>query len=277
MTTRSIFELATDAGLNKIASMMRARAVKKERFSKIVVSMDDLIGVRLFSTGSFEQTQIDGVRDFIQQENYGPDAVFLDVGANIGVYSIALSQYFNEQFAFEANPVTHRILEANILLSRSLNTRCVNMAVSDTSGDALVYVPENGNLGWATLNADHHDIPVTSIEIKCDTLDNLARDLGIDIGRVKLIKIDVEGHEFNVIKGAEQLLRQARPSLLCEVLSSSYGAPLIDLLIDIGYDEFYTFKRNDFSNPFRIPVTKEKIDIKTIGHNALILAKYSGA
>lgn len=276
MRTRSIYELFIDSVLNRVATWMRARAVKKGRFSKVVVSMDDLIGIRLFSTGGFEQTQLDGTLDFVEQQNYGPDAIFLDIGANIGVYSLALTNHFAEQYAFEASPITHRLLEANVMLAKALNTRCVNMAVSDKTGDSLIYVPENGNLGWATLSADHHDIPVSSIEIKCDTLDNLARELAIDVSRVRLIKIDVEGHEFNVIKGAEQLLRQAKPALLCEVLSSDYGVPLVGLLKEIGYDAFYTFKRNDFSNPLRIPVTLEKIDIDAIGHNSLILVKCTG-
>lgn len=275
MRTCTIFELAIDAFLNQVAKMMRARAVRKGRFSKIIVSVDDLIGIRLFSTGSFEQTQLDGIRDFVEKENYGPDSIFLDIGANIGLYSLALAQHFSEQYAFEANPITHRVLEANLMLTKSTNTHGINIAVSDRTGGSLVYVPENGNLGWATLNASHHDIPVSSIEIECDTLDNIAQRFAIDPSRVKLIKIDVEGHEYHVIKGAEGILRQSHPAVLCEILTDEYGAPLISLLREIGYDTFYTFKRKHLRNPFRIPVTLEEVNPDTIGHNALILAKCS--
>lgn len=282
-TSVNVFGLATDRFLNGLAQRMRSRvhAGNKSQLARIVVPLDDIIGIRLFSTGMFEQTQIDGIVDHIRNANYGDDAVFVDVGANIGIYSMRLSSLFAHQYAIEANPTTFRILETNMELTQNTNTTCVNVALSDKTEDAFVFVPENGNLGWATLNAEHHDIPVRRTAIHCDTLDNVAARQGFSDSNVRLIKIDVEGHEFNVLRGAKALIAASRPALLCEILGSGYGKPMVDLLLEYGYKNFYVFKRRwafrskrDWASLFNFGVEKQKLDPSEIHHHPLVLAEF---
>lgn len=272
----NLFELVGDAAMNAVASRMRRRAARRtSSFSKIVAPIDDLIGVRLFSTGSFERTQLDGIRQHIAERRYPANGTFIDIGANIGVYSMALAGHFDRQYAFEANPVTHKILEANMAIVGNTKTECLNVALSDKSASTFVYVPENGNLGWATLEPEHHVVPVSPVAIQCETLDDACRRLGTDVERISLIKIDVEGHELPVVRGAADTIRQARPDLLCEVLSNEYGKPLFELLLDYGYRGFHVFERKfDPRRPWLLPVRKRRIDPKNPGHEALVLATF---
>lgn len=250
---------------------MRNRACRRKGFTHICVPMNDVIGMRLFSTGSFEQTQLDGVLDYLDESPMEDDAVFLDVGGNIGVYSILLRDYFGEILAFEPNPVTYEVLKANLALAGAGNATPVNKALSDTQGVVPIFVPQNGNLGWATLDETHHEIPVTRTDIECTTLDEFVASNGIDPRKIRLIKIDVEGHETSVIRGGENTLSESRPALLCEVLSDSSGTDLLSHLKKLGYTSFEVFKR-DISNVFSTKVRRTQVDLSSTGKAALVLA-----
>ncbi len=271
LRTRSLSSLLIDRGLFAIAEAMRNRASRRKGFTHICVPMNDVIGMRLFSTGSFEQTQLDGVQDYLDEATIEDDAIFLDVGGNIGVYSILLRDYFAEVFAFEPNPVTFEVLQANLALAGAGNTTAINKALSDTQGVVPIFVPQNGNLGWATLDEAHHEIPVNRADVACTTLDEFVASNGIEPGKIKLIKIDVEGHETSVIRGGEKTLSENRPALLCEVLSDSSGTDLLSHLKALGYTSFEVFKR-DISNVFSTRVRRTQIDLSSSGKAALVLA-----
>jgi len=273
--SQRISTLVVDQLANRLAEFLRNRARRLGRSTGIVVPIDDLIGIRIFSTGRFEQTQIDGILGYLDEKGLAGETAFVDVGANIGVYSMALSSRFSKTYAFEANPVTFKILEANVALSRCANTHCFNVALSDRREESFIYVPENGNLGWATLDPDHHDIPVRKIGVVCDTLDALLSADGRVPEEVRLIKIDVEGHELGVLKGARELIAVARPALLCEMLSRELGAPVYDLLKEYGYRHFSVFERAwSASTPFHMHVARRPIDMTQSNRHALVLAEF---
>lgn len=271
LRTRSLSSLLIDRGLYAVAEAMRNRANRRKGFTHICVPMNDVIGMRLFSTGSFEQTQLDGVQDYLDETSVDEDGVFLDVGGNIGVYSILLRDYFSKVFAFEPNPVTYEVLKANLALAGAGNTTAINKALSDTEGEVPIFVPRNGNLGWATLDETHHEIPVNRTDIACTTMDAFVAANDIDAGKIRLIKIDVEGHETSVIRGGEKTLSEYRPPLLCEVLSDSNGADLLSYLQGLGYTRFEVFRR-DIRNVFSTTVRREQVDLSNTGKAALVLA-----
>ncbi len=268
---RNLSSLLIDRGLYSIAEAMRNRALRRNGFTHICVPINDVIGMRLFSTGSFEQTQLDGVLDYL--DDFPPDsnAIFLDVGGNIGVYSILLRDYFAQVYSFEPNPVTYEILKANFVLTGARNIKAINKALSSEEGQVPIFVPKNGNLGWATLDAQHHDIAVDRTDIECTTLDSFVKSHDINAGNIRLIKIDVEGHETSVIKGGASTLSEFRIPLLCEILSDSKGIELISFLENLGYVKFEIFKR-DIRNVFSTTVRREKLDLSKSDKAALVLA-----
>ena len=269
---KSLHRLISDFLLNAIAASMRKRAKRLHRSGGIVVPIDDLIGIRMFATGSYEQTSLDGIVDYVAETDIGRDGIFVDVGANIGIYSIVLSELFTRQIAIEANPVTFKILEVNTELSGMKNTQLINVGLSDTCREGTIFVPRSGNLGWATLNAAHVEESAVGLSVPLKTLDSLIGENDIDASRIKLIKIDVEGHEINVLKGASELLRRYKPALLCEVLSHDEGRPLQELLGDFGYRHMSVFERRwSPSAPLSLPGVRRRIDEAGLKRHALVL------
>src|ERR1700733_11463453 len=104
-TRRPLAELLADNLSYKLLGWLRRRATRKDDFRKIVVPIDDLCGMRVIATGRFELTQLDAIRSLITS----PDGIagkkidrrgtFIDVGANIGLYTIAFSNFFDNTVA----------------------------------------------------------------------------------------------------------------------------------------------------------------------------------
>lgn len=267
--SQTIFDLAADKFYYFAAEHMRKRAKRKSRFTNMSVPIDDLIGVRLFSTGSFESTQVEGLTSYLETKDRS--GVMLDIGANIGVYSIAFASYFQKIYSFEANPVTFKLFDANLNFSSIGNVQPLNIALSNQAGSGVMYVPRNGNLGWASMVAGHHPEAVDEVVIHRDKLDDVLRKLEVHPSQISLIKMDVEGHELSVLEGARETLSLHQPDILCEVLTSEAGAPVLSFLTDIGYDRFRTFKR--VISPWgKCSIVLQDIDPAAAGHTALVLA-----
>jgi FkbM family methyltransferase len=249
---RSLGELLIDDLSNRLLIWLRGRSKRNGEFRHIVVPIDDVLGIRVMATGRWELTSLDAVRtllaspDKIAGTAIVKGGIFIDIGANIGLYSIALSRYFDRIIAFEANPITFKVLEANLALSETRNVQPFCDGVSSQTRCASLYTPLDGHLGWATLSADHHgaEMPLAETSINLDTLDNLSEKRGFEQCPVSLIKIDVEGHEAEVLQGAIGILNRWRPVVLVEVLSGVAGRESFEILNRCGYSRYYSFRRS---------------------------------
>ena len=148
-----------------------------------------------------------------------PDWVMLDVGANVGAVTLALARFTSPSgtvHAFEPGPPNLLRLRANLALNPALAARVTVHAagVGETPGE-LRWQEEAGNPGNAMLGADGtHAVPVI-------TLDDFAAKQGLT--RLDFIKVDVEGMELNVFRGAQQTLKKLRPVIYFETLSRFDG------------------------------------------------------
>ena len=269
------------AGIRKRAER---RGILKQPFA---VPMDDLIGQRLIATGSFELTQIDAVDQLLTDANlligFKPDfrGAFVDVGANIGVYATRYASAFTNILAIEPNPAAYHILQANIALSRRSNVIPLLVGCSDQVGTAQLDVAVKGMLGWSRLASSAKksevDWDAYAIGVRLDTLDNLiAREVN---ERVALLKIDVEGHEPQVLRGAAKTLTEHRPVVLYEALSNNSATESAKLLRAAGYDYFVAFFR-----PFTLggtvrglSVTARRIEPSAVKAESLICAFHQTA
>lgn len=151
------------------------------------------------------------------------DAVILDVGANIGVMTLQFAKLAprGRVYAFEPTHYAFRRLQVNLGLNPALAARVTALQtfVSMSNGDrpALpVYA------SWkvdGTHGGDRHPVHLgtaSSAEgVGATTLDELAATRGLT--RVDLVKIDTDGHELEVLKGAAQILKRLRPAVIFEV------------------------------------------------------------
>ena len=134
--------------------------------------------------------------------------VVIDIGANIGYYTRIASKSVGSTgrvFAFEPSPNALSVLKLN---TKDLaNVQVFPVALSDTEGEARFYVRKNG--GTSSLAADSS---AQEVKVKMTTLDNLA----LQVEKVDLIKIDVEGFEPDVLRGARTLIQDFRPLVYLE-------------------------------------------------------------
>lgn len=129
--------------------------------------------------------------------------VFVDVGAYIGYYSLMLCNNFRKIFAFEPSPSNLKLLYQNVYYGKAKNISCLGMAVSDKDGTSTLY-QSSDSLSWNSLLA----LPTLphGIKVKTCTLSTFFKDEP----KIDLVKVDVEGAEWMVLKGAEPILNKIK-------------------------------------------------------------------
>jgi FkbM family methyltransferase len=132
---------------------------------------------------------------------------FVDVGANIGLFSASLFDKFSHFILIEPARDCVAALRETCALNPSIRSELVNVAISDRSGEAL-FLGEGNFSTTARIAQDRGTGELISVNV--ETLDKL---LGEQPGNF-VVKVDVEGHEESVFRGAESLLRAARIKLL---------------------------------------------------------------
>ena len=138
--------------------------------------------------------------------------VMLDVGANIGWYSVLCDRMAEPGaaiFAFEPDPDNAALLRANLERNHASRVQVVTNAVSDSEREATLHRYGGGNRGQHTLLPLY---PGDDIAVKTTTLDAFWARAALDARRLRLVKIDIEGHEAAAMRGSAGVL--ARTELL---------------------------------------------------------------
>lgn len=160
----------------------------------------------------------------------------VDVGAHVGMISLALAERHERVLAFEPNPLAL----SRLLGAAPENVAVSSTAVSDRPGLRTLHVPVVFGREVASLGSlEAGDTSLRRLEVLGVRLD----DLGLE--DVDLLKIDVEGHEIEAVRGAAQLLATERPAVLVESEERHRsGAPtqLADILGDAGYEGWFVHR-----------------------------------
>jgi len=159
----------------------------------------------------------------------------VDVGANKGTYSYFMARLARLVYAFEPNPKMFAVLRRTV----GRNVTALPFALSDCSGAATLRVPSgrkgvsNQGSSLSAAKPMENFIPVVVERKRLDEL---------DLSAIGFIKIDVEGHEREVLAGAAQTISRDRPTLLIEIEEAHSGVPLmqsIDGVCSLGYDAYF--------------------------------------
>ena len=187
----------------------------------------------------------------------GPGDIFLDIGANLGCYSMLAKRLGCEVWVFEPEPMHCEFLKRNT----HVFDQVWDVALSAEAGDATFFVADAANYGGSSLvesergwESSGYSHVVTVAKQRLDTL--IAN--GPDLGRIKLAKIDVEGAELSVLEGMLGILASNPMNLWCEVRGEesdrnpgSYRL-VCELLEGLGYRP-YIYERGrivEFSERF---------------------------
>lgn len=188
---------------------------------------DDMgFATQLLNRGMYS-TEVNTINDIYQQlKGQMDDKVFIDVGANVGTYTLVLAPIFKHSYAFEPNKHIYNIMCGNVALyNLSDKTTLVNMGLSDANeelnytyfdelGGGNSFAKENGDKVANTIEHRfdwYRDDFVHTEKLQVKTLDSF------NIKNVGLMKIDVEGFELNVLKGAVETIKASGyPMLIVE-------------------------------------------------------------
>jgi FkbM family methyltransferase len=212
--------------------------VKATRYGTLAYARHDLyIGRSLDLYGEWSELACGQLGAFLQ-----PDDVVCDVGANIGVQTIALARAVPQGavYAFEPIRANYQLLVTNCTLNDVVRAIPVHAAVGAASGHINVpgidlHVPANfGSVVLDSGGTGGEEIPLVTLD-------------ALGLPRCALVKIDVEGMESAVLRGAVATLERCRPTIFIENDRDDRSGALLEQLIDLGYDCYWLL--TTFYNP----------------------------
>lgn len=202
-------------------------------------ALDNGVELSLHETGTYEKGILLYLRSILKKGD-----CFVDVGANIGLMSIFTAECVGDEgkvLAFEAHPNTSELLMQNIQLNSLSNIEVKQYALGSIEGKTNIYDNWQVNRGGASLVVKTKDSVAYEIEVK--KLDTVFPE-GIT---PKAIKIDVEGFELEVLKGAAETIRKHKPVLIVELSENrsnahDSSAELISFIKSLGSYRIYKLK-----------------------------------
>jgi FkbM family methyltransferase len=219
------------------------------------VLLDDLIGRSIYVNGIWERPNTVAMRVLAR-----PGDVVFDVGANTGYYSLLLASLIGPSgrvYGFEPVPSTRELLLRNLQRNHVTNVEVVPIALSSESGSVQMNVTATRNTGASHVVAGETHEPIRSsvldtLTIQCSTADAYWESIGRP--PVRLVKIDIEGHEYHAIRGMQQLLDSSQRTIVMVEVRDSFlraagasAAQLFEFLRGLGYGSYdFDLRRRRF-------------------------------
>ena len=203
----------------RYAALDRVKPMRWLEGLEVLIHPNDELSRALYISGTYEPASLLAMKRLLPS-----DGIFLDVGANVGLYSMLASRWVKhgQVFSFEPSEREFLRLRRHVELNGLGNITTIRAAVADRSGTLQLRVAEFPHAGHNTVgDAFVHDTVVAMHIEHVDgiTLDRFASDARLE--RIDLVKVDVEGAEHAVLAGATKLLHDWRPSWIVEVLSET--------------------------------------------------------
>lgn len=176
------------------------------------------------------------------------DSVVIDVGSNIGTHTVFFARNCPKGviYSFEPQYYIYELLVTNILLNNCFNVKHYREAVTDEYETInLVNLPPTSekNINYGEFKISNKE---NGIETTCRKIDSL------NLSRLDLIKIDVEGHEESVLRSAKDSIDKLKPFLYIEFNAKEGNPKLLETLDSFGYDCYWhvyeKFSPNNYNN-----------------------------
>ena len=162
------------------------------------------------------------------------DSIALDIGVYLGVFANVMAKYAKKVYAFEPHPDHFRFSKSAL----PSNVEVINMALSNEDGEAKLFVPiKYPSAGKVGASTDRKD--VKEYVIKKTTLDRF------NYTKIGLIKIDAEGHEFEILHGAAKTIAANKPNMIIEIEQRHQKRNInevFDYIKGFGYEGYFIDK-----------------------------------
>jgi FkbM family methyltransferase len=205
-------------GLKYFLKIMRLLRIADKTYLKrlpgniyMKVHPGEHIQQQLFWYGYYEKTV-----GIILKKILNLDSIFIDVGANIGHFSLlaALQSPKGRIIALEPVSYLFNSLRENISLNKFSNIEAINIAAGDKEENRLIYLSGADNTGMSSFQKPEN-YSGKHETVKVVTLDSMSDNLKLP--KIDVIKIDVEGNELAALKGMKEILRRVQPYILIEL------------------------------------------------------------
>ena len=175
------------------------------------VNPSEHIQQQLFWYGHYEKELGVLIRKILK-----PGDVFLDIGANIGYFSLLAAKHepTAKIFCFEPVRSSFHKLEENIALNAAKNVKAVNAGIGERNQEREIYISGEDNTGMSSFQRPENYSGKSEI-VKVITVDEWFSSSGL--ARIDLIKLDVEGSELASVKGMDGTLKKFKPLLIVEI------------------------------------------------------------
>lgn len=220
------------AALNKRFPVVPSNAIARARMRlgyEMLVDLRARTEFLAYYTGEYDTRNIRSVLRLVE-----PHWIILDVGANIGFWSVPMARAVRESgrlHCFEPVPSNFRLLTANVERNRvAARVHVHQLGLSDQSGTVQISLREDFAGGAETGNAaiviDADDSRFQCVQVEVCPLDDLFDSLALN--RIDFMKVDIEGHEHKFLAGAAQTIARFRPILLIEINDHYYERQGLD-------------------------------------------------
>ncbi|MFL5810839.1 MAG: FkbM family methyltransferase, partial [Flavisolibacter sp.] len=229
------------------------------------VNSQDLLQQQILWYGFYEKKYVMTWERLIEK-----NSIILDIGANIGYYSlVAAGKAVNGHvYAFEPSSESYDQLQRNIAVNKLANITAFKRAVFNSSEERTLFISEKTNIGMGGLST-----PV-NFSGETEQVETIQIDQWIEmqkINKIDFIKIDIEGAEYDALKGMRKLLEKYRPTIFVEIfdpLLLRFGHNHLDvyqLLNDLDYQAFDVDEKGELV-PLKAPRQDELIIFR---HNTI--------
>jgi FkbM family methyltransferase len=202
---------------------------------RMIINPRDYVSYHIYMLGLYEGETVRLLLSKLQ-----PGDTFFDIGGHFGQYAVSAGIKVGPAgrvYTFEPGPVQVEYLRRNIEINALANVTVANLALSDAPGELGLHVPSLVDIGKSQLVDPQADgavrVPVTTLDAYCE-------ENAID--RIDVMKVDVEGAELGVFRGAKRVMRDFPPKavfyesvdVLCEAFDHT-PAEMHAFLEDCGY------------------------------------------
>jgi len=210
----------------------------------------------VFLTGLYEPNEFYWLDKVLE-----PGETFIDIGANMGLYSLFAATKVGRcgvVVAIEPSGRDFERLRFHVELNRLTNVHLLQVAASNHKGEARLLVAPDRNAGHNTLGDFGYSgiTPEATETVRLKQVDDVVQSMGLQ--KVDFMKVDVEGAEFHVLQGAQDTLRLFRPTILLELSDRTlrhqgcHSGQIWDFLVREGYRMYR------FSEQTGLPVQAER-------------------
>lgn len=232
----------------------RQQVIKLAKGMRINCKLWDEVQNAIWWNGAnYERKESKFIRRYLK-----PGMVFFDVGSNVGYYTLLAAPIVGQHgkvHAFEPVSEQHAGLRANVERNRLQNVVPERLIITDRAGTMEINLGSEDNAGTASVNMVYRENRATE-RVDCTTLDQYLK--GREVRQLDVLKIDVEGHEPQVLRGMTETLRTLRPLLLVEVrgeMLEEVGSSREQLFAQIAAHGYvpYALTRGGWPKPMAIP------------------------